>query len=217
MERWKPAPLEANSVREDIKFVRHLLHLGLLCCQPSPESRPSIQIVKQMLQSDGLDALPALPTRKPSLWCNIRWWAHQHLLMMSPNLHPKPGSRQSCTWLCRDVLAPKQCQKHAPLLPQVRCRGNNYLGHSTHRSSSSTFVSSNNSTSSSSQMEEDGSNLARTRGLSSKWYSTLPLQLSMMLDIGRSSPYYWFCCLIEKRLHLMCRICGHGFGAWHDW
>lgn len=57
---WK-----ANSVGED-KFVRYLLHLGLLCCQPSPEARPSIRIVNQLLQSDEWDALPELPTCKIS-------------------------------------------------------------------------------------------------------------------------------------------------------
>ena len=55
---WK-----ANSVGED-KFARYLLHLGLLCWQPSPEARPSMRIVNQLLQSDDLDALPELPTCK---------------------------------------------------------------------------------------------------------------------------------------------------------
>jgi serine/threonine protein kinase len=65
-------PLEANAfiaalqgAREENKTVGDLLHLGLLCCNPSPDARPSMRTVNQLLQSEEMEALPALPPCKP--------------------------------------------------------------------------------------------------------------------------------------------------------
>jgi serine/threonine protein kinase len=51
--------------REKRKIVRHLLHVGLLCSQPDPSARPSMQAVNQMLQTSDSDALPPLPAFGP--------------------------------------------------------------------------------------------------------------------------------------------------------
>jgi serine/threonine protein kinase len=53
---------------EDKKMVANLLHLGLLCCNPNPEDRPSIRLVSQLLQVSAVDmemGLPPLSDSKP--------------------------------------------------------------------------------------------------------------------------------------------------------
>jgi serine/threonine protein kinase len=53
---------------EDKKMVANLLHLGLLCCNPNPEDRPSMRLVSQLLQLSEVDmemGLPPLSDSKP--------------------------------------------------------------------------------------------------------------------------------------------------------
>ena len=69
------APPNQSSLEDSNKMVRHLLRLGLLCCQANPNARPSMRAVNQWLQSshgDDLDAsLPALPAFKPQVHYRI--------------------------------------------------------------------------------------------------------------------------------------------------
>jgi hypothetical protein len=52
---------------EERKMITNLLHLGLLCCNPNPEERPSTRLVAQLLQSsETLEmSMPSLPVHKP--------------------------------------------------------------------------------------------------------------------------------------------------------
>jgi serine/threonine protein kinase len=52
---------------EERKMITNLLHLGLLCCNPNPEERPSTRLVAQLLQSsENLEmSMPSLPACKP--------------------------------------------------------------------------------------------------------------------------------------------------------
>lgn len=52
---------------EDRTMVANLLHLGLLCCNPNPEDRPSMRLVSQLLQPNEstTSPLPPLPRCKP--------------------------------------------------------------------------------------------------------------------------------------------------------
>jgi serine/threonine protein kinase len=51
---------------EERKMITNLLHLGLLCCNPNPEERPSTRLVAQLLQSsENLEmSMPSLPACK---------------------------------------------------------------------------------------------------------------------------------------------------------
>ncbi|KAG0570133.1 hypothetical protein KC19_6G141200 [Ceratodon purpureus] len=52
---------------EDKMMIANLLHLGLLCCNPNPEDRPSMRLVSQWLQSaEEMEmSLPPLPEHRP--------------------------------------------------------------------------------------------------------------------------------------------------------
>lgn len=56
-----------DAAMEDKKMVANLLHLGLLCCNPNPEDRPSMRLVSQLLQaSENMQmSLSPLPRCKP--------------------------------------------------------------------------------------------------------------------------------------------------------
>jgi serine/threonine protein kinase len=65
--------VNGSSLRFERKLVR-LLHLGLHCCLPSPEARPSIRVVKQAIMlvmqgedtvTSALDSVPPLPSTMP--------------------------------------------------------------------------------------------------------------------------------------------------------
>jgi serine/threonine protein kinase len=51
------------------KMITNLLHLGLLCCNPNPEDRPSMRVVAQLLQlSEDIEmSLPPLPDHIPQV------------------------------------------------------------------------------------------------------------------------------------------------------
>lgn len=51
------------------KTITNLLHLGLLCCNPNPEDRPSMRVVLQLLQlsEDMQMSLPPLPDHIPQV------------------------------------------------------------------------------------------------------------------------------------------------------
>jgi serine/threonine protein kinase len=56
-----------DDAMEETKLITNLLHLGLLCCNPNPEDRPSTRLVSQLLQSsENLEmSMPSLPACKP--------------------------------------------------------------------------------------------------------------------------------------------------------
>jgi serine/threonine protein kinase len=144
-----PVPLEANSVGEDENIVRYLLHLGLLCCNPSPYARPSMRTVNQMLQSDELDALPALPECKPLV---------QYRMSNASTSSPVDVSFASEASLATIAYINAQGRSRTRTMSEPRSASSTdsmqrlQLGHPTHGSSSSTFTSSNSSTSGSWQM-----------------------------------------------------------------
>jgi serine/threonine protein kinase len=57
-----------NAIMEN-KMITNLLHLGLLCCNPNPEDRPSMCVVLQLLQllEDMEMSLPPLPDHIPQV------------------------------------------------------------------------------------------------------------------------------------------------------
>ncbi|KAG0630876.1 hypothetical protein M758_1G210400 [Ceratodon purpureus] len=61
------ATIARTSAMEDKMMIANLLHLGLLCCNPNPEDRPSMRLVSQWLQSaEEMEiSLPPLPERRP--------------------------------------------------------------------------------------------------------------------------------------------------------
>lgn len=65
---FDPSEISApDAAMEDKKMVANLLHLGLLCCNPNPEDRPSMRLVSQLLQAaENMEmSLPPLPRCKP--------------------------------------------------------------------------------------------------------------------------------------------------------
>ena len=141
-------PLEPNSAGEE-EIVRYLLHLGLLCCNPSPDARPSMRTVTQMLQSDELDSLPLLPACKPLV---------QYRMSSASTLSPVDVSFASEASLATISYINAQGRSRTRTMSEPRSSPSTdsmqrlQLGHSTHGSSSSTFTSSNYSTSGSWQM-----------------------------------------------------------------
>jgi serine/threonine protein kinase len=67
-------PLEPDSVaEEDEKIVTYLLQLGLLCCHPIPEARPSMRLVNQSFHTRDLGVLPPLPSQPPAK--HYKWFS----------------------------------------------------------------------------------------------------------------------------------------------
>ena len=59
-------PLEPDSsAEENEKIVTYLLRLGLLCCHPIPEARPSMHLVNRSFHTRDLGVLPPLPSSQP--------------------------------------------------------------------------------------------------------------------------------------------------------
>ncbi|KAG0587417.1 hypothetical protein KC19_2G162800 [Ceratodon purpureus] len=56
-----------SAILEEKMTIANLLHLGLLCCNPNPEDRPSMRLVSQWLQSaEEMEmSLPPLPEHRP--------------------------------------------------------------------------------------------------------------------------------------------------------
>ena len=69
-------PLEPDSVaEEDEKIVTYLLQLGLLCCHPIPEARPSMRLVNQSFHTRDLGVLPPLPSSQPPAKHYCKWFS----------------------------------------------------------------------------------------------------------------------------------------------
>jgi serine/threonine protein kinase len=63
-------PIEGQgAAMEDKQMITHLLHLGLLCCDPNPTDRPSMRVVSQLLLQASENvmemSMPRLPRCKP--------------------------------------------------------------------------------------------------------------------------------------------------------
>jgi serine/threonine protein kinase len=90
---------------KDEKLIAKLLHLGLLCCNPVAEDRPSMRVVSQLLQSSEANMemhLPPLPDCKPHGRHSRRGFSDVAMLWSSwssssgPNVQDiAPGSSQS--------------------------------------------------------------------------------------------------------------------------
>jgi serine/threonine protein kinase len=64
-----------DEAMDEKKMVTNLLQLGLLCCNPSPEARPSMRVVSQLLLLPAEDMelfMPCLPEWKPLVQTRLR-------------------------------------------------------------------------------------------------------------------------------------------------
>lgn len=61
------ASIPLHGAAEDRTMIVNLLNLGLLCCNPNPDDRPSTRVVSQLLQTaENMSmSIPILPICKP--------------------------------------------------------------------------------------------------------------------------------------------------------
>jgi serine/threonine protein kinase len=77
-----PLAPDYSVAEEDEKIVTYLLQLGLLCCHPIPEARPSMRLVHQSFHTRDLGVLPPLPSSQPPAK-HYKWLSHTPLSVPS--------------------------------------------------------------------------------------------------------------------------------------
>lgn len=87
-------PQEASSIfdpsdaalESDKKMMTNLLLLGLLCCDPNPEDRPTMRMVSQWLQSsEAMEmSMPSLPRCKPQARYSKPGFSHMAMIRSPP-------------------------------------------------------------------------------------------------------------------------------------